>query len=113
MTAENSTRTTTQDRTIFRRRLPDSHNNTARTMQTSAAIRVGNGALCRIAIAHASPRALWCVKGRMMNAGMKKKAIAAMDDIQKINQTDKRAEFEDGMAMAFLHNLIPHCSEPV
>src|SRR5436305_13302322 len=108
MTAENSTRTTTVERTIFRRRLPDSHSNTARTMQSSAAIRVGNGALCRIAIANASPRALWCVKGRMMNAGMKKKAIATMDDSQKINQADKRAEFEDDIAMGFPPQIGSH-----
>jgi len=37
----------------------------------------------------------------MMNAGIKKKPIATMADTQKTNHRDKRAEFEDGIAMAF------------
>jgi hypothetical protein len=35
----------------------------------------------------------------MMNAGIKKKPIATTADTQNINHTDKRAEFEDGIAM--------------
>src|SRR5581483_9190619 len=101
MTAENNTRITRQERMTFRRRLPDSQSNTARATHTRAAIRVANGALCRRAIANASPPALWWVKGRMMNAGIKKKPIATTADTQNINHTDKRAEFEDGIAMRF------------
>src|SRR5579864_6728385 len=102
MTAENNTRTTTQDRTIFRRRLPESHSSTARATHTRAAIRVGIGALCRNAIANLSPAALCRAKGRMMNAGTKKKPIPTMADTQKINHTDNRAEFEDDIAMLWV-----------
>jgi hypothetical protein len=42
-----------------------------------------------------------------MNAGIKKKPIATMADKQKINHTDKRAEFEDGIPMRFLYGFDP------
>ena len=45
------------------------------------------------------PDMLWWVKGRMINAGITKKPIATMADKQKINQIDRRAEFDDGIAM--------------
>ena len=60
---------------------------------------MAKGALWRSAMANRSPDMLWWVKGRMINAGITKKPIATMADKQKINQIDRRAEFDDGIAM--------------
>ena len=75
MTAENTTRTRTTERAMLRRKLSDLHSRNAKNAQRIAPISVGKGARWRSAIASANPVALWCVKGRMMNAGIKNNAI--------------------------------------
>src|SRR5579872_151785 len=92
MTVENTTSTITTAKPILRQRLEVCQSAIANGRETTAAASVPHGARCRSAIASVSPRAVWCVNGRMMKAGMKNNAIQANANAKKRTH---RTRFEE------------------